>query len=338
MLGLTRNTKEIELELVYKHSSFKFSLNDASLPIEPVKRKPMRIGIYIRIIASLCSLVFISFRKLIPEVSAVQYTFDRAFCSLILLALYFYFTKQYEIIKKTFEPKIAIISAGGCIADVLYFVAILSLPISEMVTIVSMVAIFNGIIGSYILGESYLRIKKILGAVSFLGVFLIVRPPFIFGSEGTAEDTPTGSIPRYFAGLIALGCAVVYSLIQVQLREIQARMPPFVVAFYFNLAYVILLGTYYVVTGSHEALNFHELTMIIGSSVGQSHSTCQISSIGKTNYCWACRIYESSVLSDDRLGCIWQFSVNLHCAWSYSDSWELRKALINEILIIDTIA
>lgn len=267
MLGLTRNTKEIELELVYKHSSFKFSLNDASLPIEPVKRKPMRIGIYIRIIASLCSLVFISFRKLIPEVSAVQYTFDRAFCSLILLALYFYFTKQYEIIKKTFEPKIAIISAGGCIADVLYFVAILSLPISEMVTIVSMVAIFNGIIGSYMLGESYLKIEKILGAVSFLGVFLIVRPPFIFGSEGTAEDTPTGSIPRYFAGLIALGCAVVYSLIQVQLREIQARMPPFVVAFYFNLAYVILLGTYYVVTGSHEALNFHELTMIIGSSV-----------------------------------------------------------------------
>lgn len=268
MLGLSRDPKEIELKLLSKkHSFLKVSLHDVSVPMEIVKRKPMRIGIYIRILAGLCALVFISFRKLIPDVSGMEYTFDRALCSLILLSIFFYFTKQFGSVKTTYEPKVLLISAGGCFCDTIYFIAVLSLPISEMVTIVSTIAIFNGILGSYLLGEPYLRIEKILGAISFLGVFLIVRPPFIFGSEGVVADAPTGALPRYVAGLLGLLNAVVGSFIQVSLREIQARMPPLIVTFYFNLGFVTLLGGYFVMFGSHKTLSFHEITMIIGSSV-----------------------------------------------------------------------
>lgn len=267
MLGLSQKTKDIELELLDTTNSPQPQQEAKVTAPMTEQPKPTRIGIYFRMLSGLSAIIFYAFRKLIPEVSSTQYTFDRAICSIILMSLYFYYTKQFDTVKKTFERKIIFISGATCLADILYFVALLSLPISEIVTIISMIAIFNGIIGSYLLGEPYLKIEKILGAISFVGVFLIVRPPFIFGTEENDGHAPTGSLPRYLAGLLTLGCAVIYSFVQVNLREIQKRMSAFVATFYINLGYVVFLGVYFMLVGSHKSLTLWEVTLIIGSSV-----------------------------------------------------------------------
>lgn len=267
LIPSTSNFTENEEELLA--SALQANQIDLSVRARPLKRqrKPIRIGIYMRIAAGLCVLGLVSFRKLIPGISAMEYTFDRAFCSLVLQTIYLYSTEQFEVAKRSFETKIVPLSAIGCFAEVLYFIALLSLSVTDAITIVAMRAIFKVILGSYMRRESPPIIEKLLSAISFAGIFFIVRPSFIFGPEVIDSTVYTGLLPRYVSVMLALCSVVISSFIQISLREIQRRRSSLVITFYFNLAIVILLGAYFIISGSHKALSFQELIMIIGSSI-----------------------------------------------------------------------
>lgn len=270
MLGSSQKKfKDLEVELM---DTDKTLLRQESVPNLPPTTaddttKSMRKGIYLRVLSALCTLIFYAFRKLLPDVSSMQYTFDRTVCCIILMSIYFYFTKQFHAVKSSFERKAAYNSIIMTFADVASAVAMMSLPVSEIATIFSTMTIFNGIIGSYILGEPYLRIERILGGISFFGVFLIVRPPFIFGSEGAAEDAPAGLLPRYLAGVLLLCCAMIYSFLQIQMREMQKRMTSFLVVYYFYIGAAVLLAFYFVLIESRKTLTLWELTVTVGASV-----------------------------------------------------------------------
>ena len=234
-----------------------------------------KLGIYLCLLGICANLGFSTLRKLIPEVSSTQFMFDRAFGELSILIAYFVITKQTNSIKESFDYRVVLIGTGSCFADCLYFVALIGLSMGEMTTILAMMAIFNGIIANIALGDPYLRIEKILGGISFIGVFFIVRPPFIFGSDTTsaaqAQDAQDPSsnlgIPRFLAAMIALFVAFAWSSLRVAIRGVKERASPIMIAFYINFMVVSIFGTYFLLFGQHNALTFKQFVMIVASSV-----------------------------------------------------------------------
>jgi len=150
--------------------------------------------------------------------------------------------------------------SGFCAAmsSVLFYVAMVKLSVSEVYTIFSTLAILNGLLGALILNEPYSTIEKIAGGVSFLGVVLIVRPPFLFGSEEVAADTEDSGLPHWFAGVLALGSTLAYSLYQIGVRKIRSEVDPMVIAFYTNLNGVFWFGLYFIFFGEYKSSSFGE--------------------------------------------------------------------------------
>jgi len=222
-------------------------------------------GIYYRIIAGFFGISVGTFRKYIPEMSGMQLLFDRAVCNVILLVLFFYFTKRIHEIKPSFSRLSMGLAICCAVGDWLGYVALGYLPMSDYITIMAMVAIFNGIIAAVFLGVPYLRIEKILGAVSFIGVFFIVRPPFLFGSDSSVTPVEVPDVPevepaisRFAATLIALLVTILYGLGQVGISHFKNTGHTLIIAFHINFAVVYLFGTYFVLFGGHKSLSLYE--------------------------------------------------------------------------------
>ena len=260
--------RDIELQDVSSHDlTEKFNLEQVTPP--PIETKS-RLGIYLRIAAGITGATVGLIRKEIPDVPAMTLLFDRGFISLIMIVTYFHYIKNTDELKQSFNRLIVSVGSCAAIGDCLGYMALSVLPMSDFMTIMGTVAIFNGIGGALILGEPYLRFEKVLGALSFLGVFFIVRPPFIFGSEEvqqvTESDTPP-SMSRFVAALVALFVCILYSWTQIGIRKLGGKGHKLLVAFHVNFAIVTIFGTYILLFGRHGSLTLHEITFIVLSAV-----------------------------------------------------------------------
>jgi drug/metabolite transporter (DMT)-like permease len=91
------------------------------------------------------------------------------------------------------------------------FLALSELPLGDANTIIFLAPVFSGIFGYLILGEPWRLIDFMFTCLSFVGIILVVRPSFLFGTENDAGLSVVGVV----AGLIAaLGAGLVFVIIR----------------------------------------------------------------------------------------------------------------------------
>ena len=230
-------------------------------------------GIYFQIFALLCGTTLSAVRKTLPHISSFQLLFVRTPFILIAVLAYFYYTKTTDQIRKSWDRLMLFTAACLLLADTLFFMCVGHLPMCDVTTIMCLIAILNGLLASIFLGEPYLGAEKMLGAFSFLGVFFVVRPPFIFGSAGSsaviAEEDE--GYTRYIMVFVAIISALFYSATQVAMRAIKNQWHPFVLIFHLNFLAFVFYGAYFAVSDDFVAMSgsdYFKVALISALTIG----------------------------------------------------------------------
>lgn len=221
-------------------------------------------GIYYSLLMSMAAVCNGCLSRLVPGVSPFQMLLLRAFFVLIPFLIYFFYTKKLPELRASFTPLMICVGVSNAFGNAFFYFAVLKLSISETITVYSSSAIMNGVLASIFLGEPYRRIEKVLGAICFVGVILIVRPPFIFGSEAAAETVhSTIEMSRFTAGILAMLSMLFNSLGQVSNRAFKIKWHPTIITFYVNLSQVVLFQLFLMFSDQSKSLSFREYFMIL---------------------------------------------------------------------------
>jgi len=247
MLDRTVSPKTAE-DLAQEH------FENSAKPLNPKKRNLK--GIYYLLFSLSCGTTLSAVRKTMPHISSSQLLFARTPFILVGIALFFYFTKTTDQITKSLDRMILFTAACYLLADTFFFMSVAHLPISDVTTIMCIIAILNGLLGSIFLREPYLKAEKMLGALSFVGVFFVVRPPFIFGAGDQTASQSTDDVPRYLMVFVAIISAAFYSASQVSLRAIKNQWHPFVLIFHLNALAFVAYGSFFGVSGTFVSMSF----------------------------------------------------------------------------------
>lgn len=259
-----------ELETPLNKDAYKFDLFEV---IEPQKDQPHedarsstrynRKAIFFQILCSFFSVLILSLRKSIPQISSSQILFERSPINIVLVFLYLYKKGKINELKDGFRPKMLLISLLQCSAAAASLISVMSLNISDHTIINSSSTIFGGVLSAIFLGDPYYNSEKILGAVGMIGVMFIVRPPWLFGHEA-AQPTQEGaeSIMRYIAGFIALYSAFAFALCSLIIKSFQPKLDPFVLLFYMNIGMFLIFGAQTIIFGPFVSLTFSEFITI----------------------------------------------------------------------------
>lgn len=262
MMEPASSKKDIELLLISSDlnefhnsgpSSTKVTISDA-------KPKYSKLGIYFTVLSVMGTVAGASVWKWNPGLPTVELLTARA--TVGCLSSYFlmkYFDPQASL-RQIFSPQNLNVGLCGSLSLLTYALSLLSLSISEATTIYATVGIFNGIFGLIFLKDSYPISERLLGGICFLGVVLIVKPPFLFGEEDlsdSAANTPV--IPRYVGGLLCLGSAATWSLMQIVLRGVRNKCTGFAAIFQNNLIMGALCLAYLIFRGNVQPIGFEGL-------------------------------------------------------------------------------
>lgn len=220
-----------------------------------------RIGIYYQLGSSLCVVSTSALRKLIPEVSTAQAIFLRGPFILAVIIGILYYTNKIKALKESFELKMPLIGALASASGMCFFTAMIHMPLGDIMTIVSTTAILSGILSAVLLGEPYKLKERILGLISFFGIFLVIRPPFIFGGE-TQAPVAEGGMPRSVAACLALVPVFCDSAVAVTMRSTKGKYHALCPPFYVNLVMFIIFGTTLFYTGGFKPVTFNEMLII----------------------------------------------------------------------------
>lgn len=264
-------TKDIELPLLTapkvrpSQSNVDFLLEKLSsakhsLSIPSVKS---RKGIYYQLFACLCGVAMGAVRKIVPDVPVTQMLFVRTPFVLLLIILYFWKTQQLSEIKKGMNRKMFLMGSLSTISATFFFTAVVSLPLSDIMTIISTGAIMNGILASIFLDEPYLMVEKIVGGISFLGVIFIVRPPFLFGEASIPKEETETPLPRTVAAFFAFMAAASNSGSMTAMRSMKSEHHRFMIPFMINFVMLIVYSIYFTFFSEYTPLTFGDYFAIM---------------------------------------------------------------------------
>lgn len=206
--------------------------------------------------------------KILDDINPMQVLFLRSFPIGVAATAYLYYTKKQDQIREACNQRMIAVGLTGFSSSLFYFVSLGSLSLSEAIIIMFSSAIFNGILAKIFLGEPYEYIEKVTGATCFLGVILIVRPPFLFKDEGAVVYNKDSSTIYYYAGhfVAALVCtfsAFLVSSCQVLIRSTKTKWHPLLPGIYINAITFIVLAVYYMLFGSLQKMSFVQVVGVL---------------------------------------------------------------------------
>jgi drug/metabolite transporter (DMT)-like permease len=197
------------------------------------------------------SFFFVAMAACVKEVSRIpvyETVFFRAFVSALILGTLMKARKTAFRAKNL--PLMLVRSLSGFAAMSCNFYALGHLPFGDACTLVNTFPVFGTIFSFFLLGER--PTKPLLGliALSWAGIFLILRPEWTFWNR---------------AGLVALLAAVFSGLVIVVIRQTHETDPSLRIAFYFTAFCAILsaplLGYRFVTPDLHES------ALLLGSGI-----------------------------------------------------------------------
>lgn len=220
------------------------------------ERQNEKLGIFFSLLTPFVFVLSSTIGRLVPDVPPIQLIFMRAVTTVLpFYALLHYANKFAELKANLKNYKLHLNSFFATMSALVFYIALFKLSMSETFTIYSTVGILNGLLGSLILKDPYTRREKILGVISFVGVVLIIRPPFIFGSEEEDADTDSStSMSHAAAGFYAFLSALTFSLYQIGVRASRSNVDPYVSAFYTHIGTAIWIGLYFLLFGEFKPM------------------------------------------------------------------------------------
>ena len=227
---------------------------------QPIAQENDKLGIFISLLTPVIFVTSSTLTRFLPGVPPMQLVFLRALLTILPFYAYFHYTNKVDELLANLKNQILHLNGFfATIAGYMLYLAMSKLSISETFTIYSTSGLLNGFLGSLILREPYSKQDKLLGGLSFLGVILIVRPPFIFGKG--EEDSPYNTettISHAAAGVCAFLSAASFSLYQIGVRASRKNASPYVTSFYVNASSIFWLGLYFLFHGDYKSLAFSE--------------------------------------------------------------------------------
>ncbi len=209
------------------------------------------------VFSSLCFALMglsVKFARTIPP---FQIIYTRGFLS-IIFSFFIINLRKYELFSKDNKTNKLLIMRGimGGLGLSLYFHSLFILPLSIISVLQRITPLWVGIFGALLYKEPYKLIHIITTIISFVGILLIFKPEFLFGSGYHNENKER--FDEYFLGLcLILLNTVLGSFIILTIRELRNRSNVIVLVFYFNLFTLIFggVGEFY---ETSKVLNVHE--------------------------------------------------------------------------------
>jgi drug/metabolite transporter (DMT)-like permease len=132
------------------------------------------------------------------------------------------------------RPLLLLRGAIGCVAMVLYYLALVRLPMADAV-LLFFVNVPATALAAWLVAGERMNARAIAGAVGAVaGLVLVLHPPWLFG--GHDEWGPE----RFFGVAAGLGSAALSACAFLTIRAIGKREPALVVALYFHAATVLI--------------------------------------------------------------------------------------------------
>lgn len=255
-----------EIELMVMKGTRCISYPEAPSP----QKKPHKVNIE-GILFALVACAFVSVgncvKKWMPNVSVPQLLCLRSLYSMIPIALMLIKNKQTKEVRDTCTIPTFLLALARSFCNVCYFSALISLSSSEVVTIFSINSLVVGLVAAFVLHEPYENVEKVLGLVSFAGVILIVRPPFLFGTETPTSSASEPELSRYVAGIVTLLSVIFHAANVIAIRALKAQFSVWVMALHLQFNAFLVFGLYMLFTGSYRSMSLMEHWGILASGI-----------------------------------------------------------------------
>ena len=122
-------------------------------------------------------------------------------------------------------------AVGFCSLSCFYY-ALTHLPLSEATVLFFTAPIWTGILGRFVLNESFDRWDCVAAAASFIGVVFVARPSFLFGDNASDAAVSGGLSARAFGVFIALLGAFISAWVYIFIRKVGKGSHPLVLVAY----------------------------------------------------------------------------------------------------------
>jgi len=176
--------------------------------------------------------------KFIPAIPSFQVLFSRNMQFAVYSFLYSKVNKVPldEKIPTVSLKRLVMRSFIGSFGVFLHFVGIKYLPLSEAIVLYQMMPMLTGVLATIMLKEKFELRQLFCIIFSVVGVVLIVKPPFLFGSE--VERDPT----QIIGAIAMLSSALVDSFAFILIRQIAGKIPNQIMVYYVGLLGALMAG------------------------------------------------------------------------------------------------
>ena len=259
MFAQNGNSKEIELHLISPdiNEEKDYAQISTNLTAPVTEQKYSKFGIYFTILSVLGTVVGACVWKWNPNLPTVELLTVRSAVGCLSSYFLMKFYNKDVSVQALFNLQNIIVGLFGSLSILTYAISLFSLSISEATTIYATLGIFNGIFGLILLKDSYPNSERILGVFCFLGVILIVKPPFLFGQGALSDISTSNTVTSRFAGgLLCLASTALWSLMQIFLRGASSKSTGFAAIFQLNLIMGVLCGGYLIIRGDIKPIGF----------------------------------------------------------------------------------
>ena len=184
------------------------------------------------IVILMTGLFFFSFQDIIVKLlsdkfNVLQIVFTRTCFALTFLVLIGLFTSGYKVLIAK-QPVLLLIKGGATFfAFLLYYLALPSLPLADIVAIAFMSPILMTVLSVFILKEQVGPRRWVAIFLGFLGVLIVVGPSGNVANLGT---------------LLAFGCACTYAISSILTRFINQGDEPITIAIYSMIMFFVISG------------------------------------------------------------------------------------------------
>ena len=145
--------------------------------------------------------------------------------------------QRKDILKGCQRPQVYFVlgrAIAGTIAVCCQFYAFQNMNIGDASAIIFSSPLITGILAAVLLKERFTIFNLVATIVSFAGVILVARPPFIFGTHGSESQ-----IHFAIAGIAFMG-AMGTSFAILNIRKIGDRVDSYVITYYFSIICFII--------------------------------------------------------------------------------------------------
>lgn len=144
----------------------------------------------------------------------------------------------------------------GAISLFLYFFTLTNMNLGDGTSLFFIAPALTSVLAYLVLGEPFARVDAMAAGSCLIGVLLVSRPSFIFGSTGGSSYP----LPIWIPSLAAIIGACASSVAYLFVRRIGKRVDAVVNVGYFGLISTILSGTVLVITEGPQAF-LHSYTV-----------------------------------------------------------------------------